>query len=162
MPDHEPSGSGRLGPQQSRVWLQLLGEPRAFLNGQPVKIASKSLGLLAYLMLEGKTQRREIAVQLWSDSEDVLNNLSVAGAGLRRALGQDILLLEADMVQLSPVVTCDVIQSRSLANAGPENSGTQDWARALEAWGPFMLEYRLSDWAQGQGVEFEDWLEQTR
>jgi tetratricopeptide (TPR) repeat protein len=162
MPDHEPPGSGRLDPQHSRVWLQLLGEPRAFLDGQPVKVASKSLGLLAYLMLEGKTQRREIAVQLWPDSEDVLNNLSVAGAGLRRALGQDILLLEADMVQLSAVVTCDVIQYRSLANTGLGNWGPEDWARALEAWGPFMLEYRLSDWAQGQGVEFEDWLEQTR
>jgi tetratricopeptide (TPR) repeat protein len=172
MPDHEPPGSGRLDPQQSRVWLQLLGEPRAFVDGQPVKVASKSLGLLAYLMLEGKTQRREIAVQLWPDSQDVLNNLSVAGAGLRRALGQDVLLLEADMVQLSAVVTCDLIQYRSLANADPENlglgnlalehSGPEDWARALEAWGPFMLEYRLSDWAQGQGVEFEDWLEQTR
>jgi tetratricopeptide (TPR) repeat protein len=162
MPDQGPPGSGRLDPQHSRVWLQLLGEPRAFLDGQPVKVATKSLGLLAYLMLEGKTQRREIAVQLWPDSEDVLNNLSVAGAGLRRALGQDILLLEADMVQLSAVVTCDVIQYRSLANTGLENGGPEEWARALEAWGPFMLEYRLNDWAQGQGVEFEDWLEQTR
>ena len=55
--------------------LRLLGAPRVFRGGREVKLAKKSVALLAYLAIEGVTVRDKIASLLWGGFETGNGNL---------------------------------------------------------------------------------------
>jgi tetratricopeptide (TPR) repeat protein len=135
--------------------IRLLGQPVVHLNGQPARVAIKTIGLLAYLALEGRTLRRTIALKLWPDSADPLNNLSVARHALTKVLGVDALEYDTDSVWIDVPYQCDAIAWRKTLGANPRE--------AWDAWtGTFLEGYQLSDWDRGLGEEFEEWVLQNR
>lgn len=135
--------------------IRLLGQPVVYLNDHPQRVAIKTLGLLAYLALEGRTLRRSISAKLWPDSNDPLNNLSVARHALTKVLGVDALEYDADSVWIALPYRCDAIGWREKLETNPRE--------AWEAWtGGFLDGYQLSDWDRGLGEEFEEWILERR
>ncbi len=140
---------------QAILEIRLLGQPVVYLNGQPARVAVKTIGLLAYLALEGKSLRRTVALKLWPDSIDPLNNLSVARHALTKVLGFDALEYDTDTVWISVPHQCDAMTWRKTLQANPREA----WG----AWtGTFLEGYQLSDWDRGLGEEFEEWVLQHR
>jgi tetratricopeptide (TPR) repeat protein len=135
--------------------IRLLGQPVVHVNDQPARVAIKTIGLLAYLALEGRSLRRTVALKLWPDSRDPLNNLSVARHALTKALGVDVLEYDTDYVWISVSHQCDAITWR-------KTLGTNLY-EAWDSWtGTFLEGYQLSDWDRGLGEEFEEWVLQNR
>ena len=137
-----------------RIHLNVIGPPEATRDGQPRKLYLKDLAVMAYLALEGRTQRRRLAQLLWPDAPDPLNNLSAARTHIIKELGDAALEADPDTLTLPDHVTCDARIWRSDA------TGDQDrW----DAWrGDFLQGLRFREWASGLGEEFEEWLEDTR
>ncbi len=135
--------------------IRLLGQPVVHVNGQPARVAVKTIGLLAYLALEGRSLRRTVALKLWPDSIDPLNNLSVARHALTKVLGFDALEYDTDCVWISVTHQCDAMTWRKTLETNPRE--------AWDAWtGSFLEGYQLSDWDRGLGEEFEEWVLQHR
>ncbi len=140
----------------SQFELCLLGETTVVASGGEVqRIGPKTLAALAYLALMSKSQRRDLAMRLWPDSNDPLNNFAVARNAVLKQLGARLFVDDGDKVFLENVV-CDVWQWRNFIQAG----------ELLAAWGlwrgEFMQGFRLTDWDKGLGEEFEEWLQQQR
>jgi tetratricopeptide (TPR) repeat protein len=140
---------------QAILEIRLLGQPVVYLNSQPARVAVKTIGLLAYLALEGRSLRRTVALKLWPDSADPLNNLSVARHALTKVLGVDALEYDTDTVWISIPHQCDATTWRKTLKDNPR--------QAWDAWtGTFLEGYQLSDWDRGLGEEFEEWVLQNR
>lgn len=135
--------------------IRLLGQPAVRLGEKPVRVAIKTVGLLAYLALEGRSLRRTIALKLWPDSRDPLNNLSVARHALTKVLGVDALEYDTDSVWINIPHGCDATTWQETLETNPHG--------AWDAWtGGFMDGYQLSDWDRGLGEEFEEWILEHR
>ena len=135
--------------------IRLLGQPAVRLGHEPVRVAIKTVGLLAYLALEGRSLRRSIALKLWPDSRDPLNNLSVARHALTGVLGVDALEYDADSVWINIPHHCDAVSWQKMLESNPRE--------AWETWtGGFMDGYQLPDWDRGLGEEFEEWILERR
>ncbi len=137
------------------ITLLLLGPPEVRLGARRLDLGPKRLAILAYVALEGTTSRRQLAALLWPDSEDPLNNLAVARYALTRALSGEALLVDAQSIAPGPKLICDVQRWRM----GLEYRDDQAWPLYR---GPFLDGFRMSEWADGYGEEFEAWLYETR
>jgi predicted ATPase/DNA-binding SARP family transcriptional activator len=139
------------------MYLSLLGPPSVTLNGKTLTLGVKPLSLLAYLALEGRTTRRDLAFLLWPSSPNPFNNLSVAKGYLEKKLGQGFLLVEPEHLSLAADVTSDIAHFRAHCGA------TAQYMAAWLLWrGGFLTGLRLQDWESGLGEAFEDWLYQSR
>lgn len=114
----------------ARLKLYLLGPPQVELENGPVKIQRrKVLALLAYLAVNGETQRRDtLATLLWPDSSQ-----SQARAALtrhlsegRKIIGQDSLITDRETVALAGEVWLDVDRFRRLIECPPGSPGCLD------------------------------------
>ena len=87
-------------PGEPRLELRLLGAPRVFLYGEPVRFRSrKVLALLAFLAVEGGVHRRERLVDLlWPDSTGTKGSATLRStlSRLRASLGGAAEVIEAD------------------------------------------------------------------
>lgn len=146
------------GPEAYAAFLQVLGG--LSLRGgsdKPVELtARKSRQLLAYLAVPpGQVRSRDqLAALLWNDRQDeqARGSLRTALTGIRRALGDDALIVEQDTVRLRPgSLQTDYDRLKALAT----NDGTAE---------------SLGDFYQGEflaGNEhdselFTDWLRGLR
>ena len=137
------------------ISLQLFGPPALLLpNGKRVQglDASKTLGLLAFLVLESGTHSREsLATLLYGESAD-----EEARAALRQMLKRlrdligDSLLIDRQAVELSREVRCDAVEFLEALRAGA------DAATRFEVPG-FMAGFSVRH-APG----LEEWVARTR
>jgi len=104
--------------------------------------------LLAYLALEGPQERRFLAQLLWMDAADPLNRLSSTLTKVRKVAPGAV---EGDALRVWADLKTDVDEFLVALDEGqPE--------RAIELYrGPFLLGIQ-----PGAGVEFEEWLYETR
>ncbi len=134
--------------------LHLLGSPQLEFRGRPVKLGIKPMLVLAYLALEGRASRRDLARLLWSNASDPLNSVSAARVSIRDAIKK---WLEGDneTLDLKNGFHCDVkVFFMALSTQKPEV-----WQSALERHqGDFLEGIRLPEWDDGFGADFENWL----
>lgn len=128
--------------------LHLLGPPEVLREGVPCRLGAKAVAVLAYLALQGRSGRREMARMLWPEASDPLNSLSAARTATVRALGEGALLADPDSLALGEGWWVDACEF-----------ARQDPQAAWPLWrGPLLDGFRLSEWEQGLGEEFEAWL----
>jgi DNA-binding SARP family transcriptional activator len=135
----------------SDVWLRLLGHEQITLHNETVKLPQKAYVLLAYLALEGRTSRRNIAEFLWVGFKDALNNLSKLCKTVTTALGKDTIVADNKFLELG-AVDSDVL----LWQSADARTKWQLYEKEL------MHSFWLSDWQDGRGIEIQDWLEEKR
>ena len=146
--------------------LKLLGPPKVFLDGQPVKFAThKVLALLAYLVVEGgKPPRERLQDIFWPDSEARLAQAALRNtlARLKKALPGVDKPLQIDGERLgfnfSTAYTLDMeLAARALVDQQAPGTETPDIAMLESAAGanrgPFMDGFSLPD-----APAFEEWL----
>src|SRR5690606_2113841 len=144
-----PVPTGRLkrgGPGvEKRMRLRMLGGLE--LEGSDLTRPVVLL-LLAYLALEGPQERRFLAKLLWMDAADPLNRLSSTLTKVRKVAPGAV---EGDALRVWADLKTDVDEFLVALDEGqPE--------RAIELYrGPFLLGIQ-----PGAGVEFEEWLYETR
>ncbi|MEM7537484.1 MAG: AAA family ATPase [Chloroflexota bacterium] len=142
------------------ITLSLLGSPQIHVDGNAVPFTvAKGYALLAYLALSETPQSRTFLMNLlWAKSDPVAgrknlrNHLSL----IRKALGEEALVIEDDLVCLSNEVTTDVLQFASglttqlqQAHIDPDRT-----ASLIAHWrGPLLDTLRLHD-----APDFELWL----
>ncbi len=135
------------------MYLSLLGSPKIQFQGQPKKLYAKAFALLAYLALEGRTERRHLAGLFWGDSSDPLNNLSVMRAHIVLELGEEALISELETLELGTTIRVDVLDWQT----------ETDLEKRFALYkGEFLSGVRFREWKRGLGLEFEEWLEQKR
>lgn len=134
------------------ILIFFFGFPRATSQKKPVRLSNKALALLAYLSIEGRTSRRQLATLFWSANQDGLNNLSVIRGEIINALGKQA--LEADNATLGlGDVQSDLLEWQT--SQDPQK-------RWMLAEHEFLQDLRFRDWQWGGGGEFEEWLETQR
>ncbi len=101
--------------------------------GQPIELkARKSRQLLAYLAVPaGQARTRDqLAALLWSDRQDeqARASLRTALSGIRRAIGDDALIVDQDMISLRPGCLCtDYDHLRGLVETGKDIATLNDF-----------------------------------
>jgi len=106
----------------TRLSISLLGTPQISLDGTPVKVSiQRTLPLLAYLALTGKSQTREtLANLLWSDSSlpHALASLRTTLWRLKSAGLEDWIKLEDNQVSLNnqKTIEVDVLEFKTYIN----------------------------------------------
>jgi tetratricopeptide (TPR) repeat protein len=134
--------------------LHLLGSPRLEFQRRVTKLGLKPMLVLAYLALEGRASRRDLARLLWSNATDPLNSVSAARVNLRDAIKKH-LLGDNETLFLQSGFYCDV----SVFTKALESQDHETWQHALELrQGEFLEGVRLPEWEDGFGAEFEEWL----
>ena len=146
-----------------RYKLSLLGSFALSGPDGSVALSSKKLvGLLAYLALTGPApqSRDKLVGLLWGSHFEVQarQNLRQALFRLRRALGQDAIISDADEISLAPgVVECDATQFEALAQEGSRAS----LAKAVDLYkGRFLADVAIpeeawADWVAGEQQRLE-------
>jgi DNA-binding SARP family transcriptional activator/CheY-like chemotaxis protein len=129
----------------------------------PVDLSSKKLaGLLAYLALTGPAPqpRDKLVGLLWGSHFEVQarQNLRQALFRLRRTLGQDAIVGDADEISLAPgVIECDATRLEALAQEGSRAS----LAKAVDLYKGRLLadvsipEEDWADWVAGEQQRLE-------
>ncbi|HEX6104383.1 MAG TPA: AAA family ATPase [Gemmatimonadales bacterium] len=139
----------------TEVHLTLLGPPvLAGPAGRPVspQPGAKSLGLLAFLLLEPRAHTRdELAGLLWGESPeaDARASLRQALKHLRDAVG-DAIRGDRRQVALAAPISCDVLEFRRLLRGSPRGAVGYDIPRFLAG---FSVRH---------APRFEEWISETR
>lgn len=115
---------------QPKFSLHLLGAFRLEMQGRVVQLPRRKVeGLLAYLALHPEPHghsREKLATLFWGDTPDKQARMSLRTSltVLRKALGADVLLTDAERVQLNPDCTwrLDVRDFDRLSVASPETA----------------------------------------
>jgi len=139
---------GAVKPQ-----LLLLGRPCLLVGSAEVEAPTrKALGLLAYLALEGRSSRDQVAGVLWSDwpGPDARRNLRQELYRLQRWLDAPLLEAGSTWVALAPEVGVDVHAFRADLVAGATDAALCRWR------GPFL------EGLEVDGALFEEWVERRR
>jgi tetratricopeptide (TPR) repeat protein len=142
-----------------KLHLDLLGTPIATLNGSTVELPPKSLALLAYLLIEGRSKRDLLAKILWPNvSANPRNNLSQERASLIKHLGFDALQGDPETLEVLEAVSCDLHVFRA-----------KQQGNTRVAWriyrGEFLKNLEFHPRLLGGrafGEEYETWLFQQR
>ena len=103
-----PRATCRVTSAPVPLRLYLLGAFRIERDSQPIRLPRRKVeSLLAYLVLHPQLHAREkLAALLWGDFPDApaLHSLRTSLAVLRQRLGNDLLLVDRENVQLNPDV----------------------------------------------------------
>lgn len=133
--------------------LELFGAPRVLQRGAEVRLPiRKSVALLAYLAVEGRTTRAKLAALFWGESGDeaARRNLRRELHRLREAGLADAVAVDDACVVLASGVASDVAEFDAAAQSRP------DAALALYR-GPLLDGFDLAD-----AQDFNDWLAARR
>jgi hypothetical protein len=133
------------------IRFEFLGKQKIIVQQSRITLPNKAYLLLAYLMLEGQTAKRDLAELFWSGAADGLNSLSKLKNEIVRVLGQEIILVDGKMMWLAEV-EADLIEWQ-----------TADTVRRWLLYkGELLQGFRLPEWERGCGVDLYEWLEQQR
>jgi tetratricopeptide (TPR) repeat protein len=139
--------------------LDLLGIPKVTLEDRNLELPPKSLALLAYLLVNGRSKRDTLAKILWHNvSANPRNNLSQERASLIKHLGLDVLNGNTELLEVKDIVTCDVQPFLEQSSTDPQSAWALyrgDFLKNLE-FHPRLLG------ARAFGEEYEGWLSQQR
>jgi tetratricopeptide (TPR) repeat protein len=139
--------------------IDLLGVPKVLLGSQTVELPPKSLALVAYLLIEGRSKRDLLAKTFWPNvSANPRNNLSQERASLIRHLGHDVLTGDNESLEIAEVILCDALSFSQHYQSDPRAAWSLyrgDFLKDLE-FHPRLLGDRAF------GEEFEGWLAQQR
>ena len=148
--------------KKETIHIQLLGPPLLGWQGDPLRIARRSVrALLFYLAaLEGPVSRGQLCFLFWPDIPEAhaRRNLTRLLTHLRMALPDPALLLTGgDLVSLAPErYLCDVHAFQQLLADPSPGRGLLE--QALQHYrGPFLSGFYLAD-----SAEFESWITQKR
>jgi DNA-binding SARP family transcriptional activator/tetratricopeptide (TPR) repeat protein len=134
--------------------FKFLGQTAVRLDGLEVHLPTKkSLALLAYLALQGETERSRLAALLWGrlGAERARKNLRQELYRLSSSKLGTSLELSSERVALKLPIYSDVQQFRELLV-------NEDFAQALEISRAGLL----ADWRSAGSYEFQHWLEAER
>lgn len=109
----------------------------------------KPLLLLAYLALNGKQLRRDVARRFWPEASNPMNSLSVALGQIKKAAPDAI---QASETAVSTEILCDALELRA-ATVARDLPSAQSLYR-----GAFLAGLTLGD----LGEELEEWVMHTR
>lgn len=133
--------------------IELFGAPRVLQRGVEVRLPiRKSLALLAYLAIEGRTTRAKLAALFWGDSGDeaARRNLRRELHRLREAGLADVIAADDSSLALTDGVASDVAEFDAASRTAP--------AVALALYrGPLLDGFEVDE-AEG----FENWLASRR
>jgi len=131
-------------------------------NDQPIELkARKSRQLLAYLAIpSGQTRSREqLAALLWSDrqEEQARGSLRTALSGIRRAIGDDALIVEHDTIRLrSGYLDTDYENLKRLSENETHISKLDDLYAGEFLYGQEQDSELFMDWLRGLRAECND------
>lgn len=131
--------------------VSLLGPPRVERDGRAIEFDTrKAMALLAYLILEGRTQSRDqLATMFWPDADQDRARASLRRtlSPVRTALGEDVLRSDTLKVEVAPgALSVDVEHFRELVRAGKLEDAVSLYR------GDFLVGFSLKD-----SPGFEDW-----
>ena len=139
--------------------FDLLGLPRITLGGRLIELPPKSLALIAYLLINGRSKRETLATILWPNvSANPRNNLSQERSSLSNHLGFDILEGSKEFLAVQETVTCDALTFVEQSTTTPHAAWSLyrgDFLAGIE-FHPHLLGNRAF------GEEYEGWLSQQR
>lgn len=154
------AGNHRKASAHAGLVICLFGCPE-FRRGSealPSLATRKAQSLLAYLILHRQRpqSRDRLAALFWGDRDDTHARRSLATAlwHIRRLLGEDCLLVDADSVQFSPAcpLWLDVaefeanVAAHARGHEGSTTSSHAHLARAVELYRGELLEGFYDDW----------------
>jgi DNA-binding SARP family transcriptional activator/Tfp pilus assembly protein PilF len=133
------------------VTVSLLGPPRVERDGRAIEFDTrKAIALLAYLILEGRTQSRDrLATMLWpeADQDRARASLRRTLSPVRTALGEEVVKTDTLRVEIAQgTLSVDVDRFRELVRAGKLEDAVSLYR------GDFLVGFSLKD-----SPEFEDW-----
>jgi DNA-binding SARP family transcriptional activator/tetratricopeptide (TPR) repeat protein len=134
--------------------LLMLGNPLLRINDKPLVMRDKKgLGLIAYLAVNGETNRDTLADLLWSDlgQSDARRNLRQRLYELKTKIPNQLLATEGDMVRLETPINTDLSWYQSQLESG-------DFEAAVQVWRGAFLDALEIPGAEG----FQEWLELKR
>jgi DNA-binding SARP family transcriptional activator len=134
--------------------LFMLGNPILCINDKPLAFRDKKgLGLIAYLAVNGETNRDKLADLLWSElnQTDARRNLRQRLYELKTKIPSQILSTQGDMVRLETPIKTDLSWYQTQLESG-------DFEAAVQVWRGAFLDALEIPGADG----FQDWLENTR
>ena len=131
--------------------VSLLGPPRVERDGRAIEFDTrKAIALLAYVILEGRTQSRDrLAAMFWPDADQDRARASLRRtlSPVRAALGEDVLKTDTLRVEIAPgALAVDVQRFRELVRTGK----LQDAVSVYR--GDLLAGFSLKD-----SPEFEEW-----
>jgi len=147
--------------------LELFGAPRVLQRGAEVRLPiRKSLALLAYLAVEGRTTRAKLAALFWGESGDeaARRNLRRELHRLREAGLAEAIATDDQTVALAPGVESDVAEFAAAESSRPEvalalyrgpllDGFEVDEAEGFETWLAARREHYAQRWSQSAGAE---------
>jgi len=133
------------------VTVSLLGPPRVERDGRAIEFDTrKAIALLAFLILEGRTQSRDrLATMLWpeADQDRARASLRRTLSPVRTALGEEVVKTDTLRVEIAQgTLSVDVDRFRDLVRAGKLEDAVSLYR------GDFLVGFSLKD-----SPEFEDW-----
>jgi DNA-binding SARP family transcriptional activator len=134
--------------------LLMLGNPLLRINDKPLVMRDKKgLGLIAYLAVNGETNRDTLADLLWSDlgQSDARRNLRQRLYELKTKIPNQLFATEGDMVRLETPINTDLSWYQSQLESG-------DFEAAVQVWRGAFLDALEIPGAEG----FQEWLELKR
>lgn len=140
--------------------LYFLGAPLVELNGEAQHIGrQKSLALLIYLAVTQRSHYRDwLATLLWPDLPTGRTQLRIALSSLRKTLGKEWFISNAQEISLRDMVWVDCIQLAALANQAETLSANSRQKDALQSE---TLSLYRADFLQGFSLpdapEFDQW-----
>ncbi len=132
--------------------LRLFGAPVALRAGQPLRLARKSMALLAYVALAGPTTRTRVANVFWGalDNASARRNLRREVHRLGEVQAADFVISDGERLSLATGIAVDVSAFEHLLRTSP--------ADALPLYaGPLLDGLEVAD-----SPAFSDWLANER
>jgi DNA-binding SARP family transcriptional activator len=152
LPLHAMDRSPAIAPDDAPRALRLFGAAVALRAGQPLRLARKSVALLAYIALAGPTTRTRVADLFWGalDKASARRNLRRELHRLGEVQAADFVVSDGERLSLAPGTAVDVAEFEHLAATAP--------AEALPLYaGPLLDGLEVAD-----APAFSDWLAHER
>ena len=143
--------------------VSLLGPPRIERDGRAIEFDTrKAIALLAYLILEGRTQSRDqLATMFWPDADQDRARASLRRtlSPVRTALGEDVLRTDTLRVEVAPgALAVDVEQFRDLVRTGRLEDAVSVYRGDLLAGFSLKDSPEFEDWQSARQAELRDEL----
>jgi DNA-binding SARP family transcriptional activator len=145
------------------VTVSLLGPPRVERDGRAIEFDTrKAIALLAYLILEGRTQSRDqLATMFWPDADQDRARASLRRtlSPVRTALGEDVLRTDTLRVEVIPgALSVDVEHFRDLVRTGKLEDAVSLYRGDLLAGFSLKDSPGFEDWQSARQNELRDEL----
>lgn len=148
--------------------IYMFGSPRVVQGGEPMKFKRrKSVALLCYLVMKPQPIARDmLATLLWGDNDQdrARSELRVSLWDIKKVLGDDVLLVDRDTVQVNPDIDCWTdVGAFADAMTIPTQHGHADTELCVACVPAYEAAYQhytadfLSGFNISNAIDFEQW-----